>query len=280
MSRTGEEIKNAQNGIVKLKIDLGLNQEIIAQNQRKEKEAADEVAKFGPAAANGDSKAREKYDRAKGTETLHREQARILQGTDGRLQKELTEAHATLNRLLLREKIETLIGKTGKLRAISTGLSAALAAPAKEIAAFKKEVKEIYVSALEFLGDQSSFAALEKSINQSPDRGVRAQLQKSFGAVGIVVVESKRDEGADFESVMEKPIADLMAALATVMHSNSGEHVEGRARFLVRTKIFGLHGISMSPGQIASLDPNDLAVQRVIAAGGLERIEEEKAVSS
>jgi rRNA-processing protein FCF1 len=279
-TKTADEIKTTQNRIVKIESDRASNRERISEQERRATEAADEAAKFATDAANGNDKALDKHLKAKGTETLHREQARILEATDGELQNQLAEAHATLNRLLMKQKGEILIGDTGKFHAIATELSNALTAPAAQCADLKKQLRETFVAALPLLGDRQCFTALEKSINHSVDQAVRAQLQKSFAAVGIDLFDSKRYQDSDFESVMKKPINDLMAAIETVMRSNSPEHVEGRVRFRVRTQVSGLFGMALRPGQLVSLDPNDPVVLRVVNAGGLERIVEDKAVSA
>jgi hypothetical protein len=275
-TNTADEIKTTQNRIVKIESDRASNRERISGHERKASEYADEAAKFATDAANGNDKALDKHLKAKGTETLHREQARILQATDGELENQFAEAHATLNRLLVKQQQEILIGDTGKFHAIATELSDALTAPAAQCADLKKQLRETFVAALPLLGDRQCFTALEKSINQSVDLAVRSQLQKSFAAVGIDLFDSKRYQDSDFESVMQKPINDLMAAIETVMHSNSNTPVAGRAMFRAKTVISGLFGMSLRPGQIASLNPNDPAVLRVVNAGGLERIVEEK----
>jgi hypothetical protein len=277
--KTSDKIKITQDRIQRIESDRASNQGRIGEHQRKAKEAADEVMKYGADAANGDGKAREKYDRAKGTETLHREQARQLQANDGELQNKLAEARATRDWLLVKIDIEKLTGEAGDLRVIAPEISDAFAALAVKGAGLKTRLKVIFTNALPHLGERQDLTALDRSVNQSVDHAFRSQLHKSFGAVGINVVDIPRhDEDSDFESVMKKAIDDLTAALEVVMHTASPEHVEGRVRFRVRTQISGLFGMAFHPGQIVSLNPNDPAVLRV--AGALERIDDDKAVSA
>jgi hypothetical protein len=276
MAKTLDEIKIAQNRIVKIEADRASNLGRIGEHQRKAQEAAAEVMKYGADAANGDGKAREKYDRAKGTETLHREQARQLQNDDGKCESQLSAEQSKLNRLLVKEKQEALIGDTGKFHAIATELSDAIAAPAAKCADLKKQLKETFVAALPLLGDRQRFTALETSINQSVDHAVRSQLQKSFAAVGIDLFDSKRYQDSDFESVMQKPINDLMAAIETSMHSDSNTPVAGRAMFRARTQVSALFGMHLSPNDVVSLEVNHPDVVKMVAAGGLEQISEAK----
>jgi hypothetical protein len=276
---TAEQIKTTQNRIVKIEADRASNRERISGHERKASEYADEAAKFATDAANGNDKALDKHLKAKGTETLHREQARILQATDGELQNQLAEAHATRDWLLIRIELEKLVGDASDLRAIAREFREALAVPVEKSGALKTRLKVIFTKALPRLGPRKNLAALEKSITQSVDHAVRSQLQKSFGAVGINVADS-RYENADFEVVLEKPIGDLMAAIESAMHTASPERVAGRMMFRARTQINGLHGMHLKAGDTVSLEVNHPDVRRMIDAGALEEIGETKGATA
>jgi hypothetical protein len=272
--KTSDEIKIAQNGIVKIKSDRASNQGRIGEHQRKAVEAANEAAKSAIDAANGNDKARDRSIKEDANKEFHLKQIRILQNADGEFETQLSAEQSKLNRLLVKEKQEALIGDTGKFHAIATELSDAIAAPAAKCADLKKQLKEIFVAALPLLGDRQRFTALETSINQSVDHAVRSQLQKSFAAVGIDLFDSKRYQDSDFESVMQKPINDLMAAIETSMHSDSNTPVAGRAMFRARTQVSALFGMHLSPNDVVSLEVNHPDVVKMVAAGGLERISE------
>lgn len=279
MGKTVDEIKITRGRITKLETDRASHQERIGEHQRKAKEAADEVLKYGADAANGDGKAREKYDKAKGTESLHREQARILQGTDADLRQQLTDANATLERLLLNEQLEFLIGETGEPRAIAKRMSEALAGVATDCARLQEQTRSLSANAGVVLGDPARFIALRNSMRECVLHATRAQLQESFGKAGFVLFDSRRYEGEDFVSIMEKPLGDMSAALESAMHTGSTAPVKGRAMFRAITNVSGLFGMSIQAGEVLSLPIDDPHVLRLVQAGGLEQIVEDKGAS-
>jgi DNA repair exonuclease SbcCD ATPase subunit len=276
MADTSGELKVTQNRIQKIEADLASILKRIPDHEKQQADAEQDIAKYRADASNGNEAARKKYDAAKVTADLHRDRVRDLKVEASKLQDQLAEAKTKLQWLEVKEKKEGLIGDTAKLRAIATELSDALAVPAAKLGDLKKQIKQTYVIALPLLGDPQRVKALGQSISQAPDHAVRALLQKSFAAVGIDLFDSKRYQDLDFESVMQKPINDLMAAIETSMHTDSNTPVAGRAMFRARTQVSALFGMHLSPNDVVSLEVNHPDVVKMVAAGGLEQISEAK----
>jgi hypothetical protein len=273
MAKTSDEIKIAQNRIVKIESDRASNQGRIGEHQRKAVEAADEAAKFVADAATNE-KALDKHLKANSTEEFHLKQIRILQNTDGDLHTQLSEVHKKLEQLRVKESQETLAAQTGPIRDIGVRMSQALAGVAADCASLDEQWRTFIANAIATFGDSTRFSAPRDSVLNA----IRAELQNSFGKHGFVLFDSRRYEGQNFVSIMEKPLNDLSAALESSMHADTP--VPGRAMFRARTVISGLHGMSLRPGETVSLEVAHPDVRRMIEAGGLEQVSDDKAVSA
>jgi hypothetical protein len=273
MAKAADEIKITQNRIVKIESDRASNQGRIGEHQRKAVEAADEAAKFVADAATNE-KALDKHLKANSTEEFHLKQIRILQNTDGDLHTQLSEAHKKLEQLRVKESQETLAAQTGPIRAIANKMSQALAGVAADCAQLDEQMRTLTANSIATFADSTRFSALQRSMRESVINAIRAELQNSFGEHGFVLFDSRRYEGQNFVSIMEKPLNDLSAALESSMHADTP--VPGRAMFRARTVISGLHGMSLNPGDVISLEVGNPDVRRMIDAGGLEEISETK----
>jgi hypothetical protein len=276
---TGQRIKNQRSEVARIESLIASNRKVIPDHERQLREATQDAAKHAPDAANNIEKARKEYDRAIGSERLHRDRLKDLQATDAGLRQQLIDANVALERSLVEERMEVLIGSTGDLHSISRQLSDALAAPAAKCAELKTQLRATFAAALPLLGDRQRFADLENTIRQSVDHAVRAELQKSFSAQGIELSYSVRDKDSDFETVMAKPISDLISSLECVVHSASNVSIEGRSKYRACTGIGGLHGMAIAASEIVSLKTSDPAVRRLVEQGALEEIIEDKGAS-
>jgi hypothetical protein len=273
-----EELKNTDSQIAKGETDLASTVKATAHHQKQQADAEQEITKYRADASNGNEAALKKYNAAKITADLHRDRVRDLKVERAGQEDRLNQLRTTRGRLLVKIDLEALIGDAGELLAIAREFREGLAGPIAKSAALKKGLKVIFTNALPYLGERHRLMALERSVNQSVDNAVRSEMQKSFGAVGIDVVDNTRYGDSGFDIVMTKAIDDLTAALEVVMHTASPESVEGRKNFRVVTQVHALHGRNFSPGEIISLNGSDPQVLRLIAAGGLEEVSGDKAV--
>jgi hypothetical protein len=267
-----EELKNIDSQIAKGEPDLASTVKEIANQEKKQADAEQDVAKFRADAADGNEASAKKHNSGEIAANLHRARARDLKVQKSEQENQLNQLRTTRGRLLVKIDLEALIGDAGELLAIAREFREGLAGPVAKSAALKKRLKVIFTNALPYLGERQRLMALERSVNQSVDNALRSEMQKSFGAVGIDVVDNTRYGDSGFDIVMTKAIDDLTSALEVVMHTASPESVEGRRKFRVVTQVHGLHGRNFSPGEVVSLELGDPQVARLIAAGAFEEI--------
>ncbi len=279
MAKTDGDIKIAQKQITDrihvLDASIATTVKSEADHGQRKRDALQEAAKYVT------EKDLDKHIRAKALADLHGTAVYEDQKTRADLQAKRSALQEELVELNMKGQAEIIRATIAEVAGISDGLSEGVAGFAERCEALEKKLTDIWATVVPFFGpNRERVAPLERSIRESVPQGVKAQLQKSFTPRGIILFDVRKYEGEDFVSIMKRPINDLLAALDSAIHSRSNAPVAGRAMFRAKTVVSGLHGMYLRPGDAVSLEVNHPDVRRMIEAGGLELVSEDKAVSA
>jgi hypothetical protein len=266
-----EKRKSHEAKIVKLRADRDGIDSRIAGEKEKAADLGRKAAKLAPDAVSGDEKALSEQNRLLAEESKAKLQAQNLETIAAPIRTQLAEAEAARANLVLAEQIEKIAAEIPKLAEMAKTLSAALTPIARDFGQLKKEISSAAAIALPLVGDSVKVSRLSASLLQHFDAGVRAGFFQIFHAQGLELFDAVKYSGEDFETVMSRPLGELRRALESRLHTTSGIPVSGRALFIARTNIGGLHGLHIGAGEKISLKIDDPEVVRLDRITGRKR---------
>jgi hypothetical protein len=243
-----EKRKEHDKTIAKLQAELRGKDAQIAEQKEKAADFRRKAAKLAPDAVSGDEKALSEQNRLLTEESKAKLQAQNLETIAAPIRTQLAEAELILPNLLMAEQIEKIMAETPKLAEMAKKLSVALTPIAREFGQLKKEISSVAAIALPLLGDSVKVSRLAASLLQHFDGSVRAGFFQIFHAQGIELFDAVKYSGQDFEKALGVPLGELQRALESRLHTTSGVPVSGRALFIARTNISGLHGLHIGAG--------------------------------
>ncbi len=270
--------------IARLQAELAPVESAVLNEQTAEANIDREIAKLAIKAARGDRAALKQQRELRVRKDEHHLQAENL----GRavsverwpglgeitLREAIAKAEAELPRFVLAEIYERVADGIRELPAMCVELSKVIEPIAKKFGEFGSRFNSTTEPALALVarGNPDRIRALENRLRTVLVRAIRCQLCFEFRSVGLDLIEVGQFEGKNFESVVRPVLEMLIDALEVDLHSN-GVPTAGRRNFRCLTRIGGLFGLSLLPGEVISLPFENGQVKKMIEMGALEIVE-------
>jgi hypothetical protein len=263
--------------IAKLQAELTPVESAILTEQSAEADLDGKIAELALKAAQGDRESLRKQRELKVRKEEVHLQAQNLETLAGPVRKAIAIAEAEIPHLILAEMHEKVADGIRELPAMCAELSKLIEPIAEAFGKFRTRINAATGEALTLIarGDPNRISYLENRARTMLVRGIRCQLCFEFRSVGLDLFEVGQFEGKDFQAVVRPVLETMITALEVDLHSN-GVRTPGRANFRVLTRISGLFGLHLLPGEIVSLPIEHESVRKMIEFGSLERIDAEE----
>jgi hypothetical protein len=257
--------------IAKLKSEVAPIETAKLKEQSAEAGIDREIAELAVKAAHGDRAALKQQRELRVRKDEHHLQAENLDGLAAPIRRAIAEAEAEMPHLILAETHEKVADGIRELPAMCAELSKLIEPIAEAFGKFRTRIDAATSEALVLVarGDPNRISYLENRARTMLVRGIRAQLSFEFRSVGLDLFEVGQFEGKDFQAVVRPVLETMITALEVDLHSN-GVPTPGRANFRCLTRISGLFGLHLLPGEVVSLPIEHESVRKAIEFGSLE----------
>jgi len=266
--------------IAKHREELAPVETAILKEQSAEAAVDGKIAELALKAAQGDRAALKLQRELRVRKDEFHLQVENLQSLAAPIRKAVAIAESELPRFVMAEVHERAADVMRQLDQMGVELSKVIQPIARVLGEFRVQVDAGTAEALALIarGDPDRIQALENRVRTMLVRGIRAQLSFEFRSVGLDLFEVGQFEGKDFQSVVRPVLESVISALEVGLYD--GVKIPGRGRFRCLTRIAGLFGLHLLPGEIVSLPVEHKSVRKMIEFGSLELIGEPTSTNS
>jgi hypothetical protein len=161
-----------------------------------------------------------------------------------------------------------------KLARLANEISAIVAPLAEKVGEFKREfdgATEAVMPLIEARRHPATLRALRDKIQFCLKNGVLEQLSGDFHRAGLDLLNRSAHGPESFDASVAPVVRALIGLVNAHLPPDSGRNL---VSFRCTTNVGGLFFTSFREGEILSLDANDPSIQRLHAAGALNRLDE------
>lgn len=159
------------------------------------------------------------------------------------------------------------IDETGKgLAAETADMEIHIAAIVSRAGGIQSVVNEAVQKFRPLLGNSERTARLHERAQMIVAKALRIHLAGAFRKAGLtgIFADLRDEKDLSFSNVVGDFLTALSAAVSTLLPAT-----EGRKKYVAKNNIAGLHGLTITGGEILVLDPRDDNVKFLISSGAL-----------
>jgi hypothetical protein len=167
----------------------------------------------------------------------------------------------------IRAAIESITKTSASLTATAAVQESRIAAIVEPVGEIQLATNEIVKKMLPLLGPSERTERLRERSEMIAAKALRIELARSFRNHGLkgIFADLRDARELSFSTVIGDFLESLGAALSTLLPPG-----EGRSKFIAKTNINGLHGLTITAGETLVLYVDDENVKKMLEAGALE----------